>query len=578
MLILGKSDAKTQNRKCMEVAPKSYEKKMGTQAKKELGAYYTPYELTDILSAWAIQGVTDKVLEPSFGGCGFLKSAADRLQLLGSEHPQKQLYGCDIDNRAFDYLHEMFHEMVDLQHFKLANFLNLEAYDWPKFDVVIGNPPYLSYHKIDKELRSQAIVSISDQGLEVDLRSGIWVYFVALGLGHLESGGRIAWVLPGSFLHSNYSQIVRAYLFSRFRRIQAFNIKQRLFLGDNTDEQTIILLADGFENRPSSAKGDIPLEFCNDLDDLRGSVEEWKNGVESQWSCGAFHQALISKKPTKLLSKLCESNSIKLVGDLADIRTGLVAGDKKFLILTAEGAAQNGINRDVLTPVVSGFKSIKGLHYSRADYVADLYNGVRSLMVSLDNLDDADDSLSAYLSTYPEEKIRSVATYKKRTLWCRVDDKNVPDAFLPVINSVGPKLVLNRMGVNCTNTLYRVYLKGGMKKPQQKLMSISLLTTFSQISAECVGRISGSGALKHEPREAEKIQLLMPHDITIETINCTYEKIDKLLRKGDASAANNLADQFILNAAGQEIEDKEMTNLRNCLRYIREHRNVGCKA
>jgi len=46
--------------------------------KKQYGIFYTPKRVTDILCKWAIRSKTDKVLEPSFGGCKFIESS-DRL-------------------------------------------------------------------------------------------------------------------------------------------------------------------------------------------------------------------------------------------------------------------------------------------------------------------------------------------------------------------------------------------------------------------------------------------------------------------------------------------------------------------
>ena len=76
--------------------------------KKRLGAFYTPEALTDVICEWAIASSDARVLEPSFGGCGFLKSAAERFRLLGSTNPQLNLYGCDIDSYAFEHLSNTF--------------------------------------------------------------------------------------------------------------------------------------------------------------------------------------------------------------------------------------------------------------------------------------------------------------------------------------------------------------------------------------------------------------------------------------------------------------------------------------
>ena len=68
--------------------------------KKTYGAFYTPEEITKALSDWALRDGSETVLEPSFGGCGFLKSLSERLQFQGAESIN-QIYSCDIDQQAF---------------------------------------------------------------------------------------------------------------------------------------------------------------------------------------------------------------------------------------------------------------------------------------------------------------------------------------------------------------------------------------------------------------------------------------------------------------------------------------------
>ncbi len=47
---------------------------------KALGAYYTDSQVADFLVWWAVRNVTDTVLDPSFGGGVFLRSACKRLR------------------------------------------------------------------------------------------------------------------------------------------------------------------------------------------------------------------------------------------------------------------------------------------------------------------------------------------------------------------------------------------------------------------------------------------------------------------------------------------------------------------
>ena|ERR1700733_10812577 len=72
--------------------------------RRQIGAYYTPSSVAEILCSWAITEASGLVLEPSFGGCEFLDSSIQRLEQIGCTQPEKQIFGCDIDSQAFEHL------------------------------------------------------------------------------------------------------------------------------------------------------------------------------------------------------------------------------------------------------------------------------------------------------------------------------------------------------------------------------------------------------------------------------------------------------------------------------------------
>ena len=63
---------------------------------KSRGAYYTDRAVADFLVRWAVRGPADTVLDPSFGGGVFLRSAAERVEGLGG-HPARQVFGVELD-------------------------------------------------------------------------------------------------------------------------------------------------------------------------------------------------------------------------------------------------------------------------------------------------------------------------------------------------------------------------------------------------------------------------------------------------------------------------------------------------
>jgi adenine-specific DNA-methyltransferase len=175
--------------------------------RRKIGAYYTPKTVTDALSEWAIRNAGDVVLEPGFGGCGFLESSANRLKALGCVEPSAQLHGCDVDNHAFHVLHRRLGLTRLREHFVLGDFLGQEsdAFGGKRFDVVLGNPPYIRHHYIIGEQKALAR-ALRDRMLpSLSLQASTWAFFVLHACEFLKVGGRVAWLLPSSFMHAYYA-------------------------------------------------------------------------------------------------------------------------------------------------------------------------------------------------------------------------------------------------------------------------------------------------------------------------------------------------------------------------------------
>lgn len=548
-------------------------------SKKRLGAFYTPSALSEILCEWAITETNELILEPSFGGCGFLKSAAERFKSLGSSNPQLNLYGCDVDPRAFEHLSNTFGELVDLSHYEKCNFLKFNGKDdWPlEFDGVLGNPPYLPYRHIDCSAKEIARAVLERRGISLDLRSSLWAYFVALGLHYLKLKGRMVWVLPGSFLQANYSKYLRSALAQRFSRIQAFLIHERLFLYEGTEEQTVVLLAAGYLGGPERKNvSDIGLSSCKNLPELRNKIVHWDTEEgEPEAFCGSSVIDYVESDVQSLLDDISKLNDCHRFGEYADIRIGLVTGDNKFFAIDQSTAKKHKLSLPSLTPILTKFAYSPGLNFTVSDHHQILDRNLRCLLVSADKPDTTDDALRRYLKLFPQDKIGTLSTFKKRKVWCKPDDERPPHAFFPVMHHLGPRLVLNEAGMNCTNTLHRAYLKSKLSISQRQLLTLSMLSTYSQISAEIVGRKYGAGVLKHEPREAEEILILMPESAHWNSIGKIFRQVDGLSRRGQADDARFVVDQFLLKPLYGKKFDRVRKQLDDCLMSIRarRHRN-----
>jgi len=549
---------------------------LDSRRKKDLGAFYTHQGLTDLICAWSVQAPDATVLEPSFGGCGFLRSTHDRLTKIGSSSSVNQIFGCDIDTNAFLLLADVFEQPVDLTRYHEGDFLDQQfPSSWPKaFDAVVGNPPYLPYRKIDVIRRETVLSQLNNLGLNLDRRASLWAYFVALSVPYTATGGRAAWVLPSSFLYANFSNGLRKFVAENFEDVRAFELKERQFLLEGTEEKTVVLLCKGkLEYRQGHVCSDIPLDQCAGVKDLQAAIQKWDEGrAKSVSHCGTSVFDSLSERPKHMVARLRANPVCKPLGDFLRVRIGLVTGNNAFFLLSDDEREALNLDPSELQSVLPRFQFAQGMQFSQLDHSKLLENGGKGYLVSEDDLDESSDSIKAYLARYPQSEIDKCSTFKKRPIWCRTDDEAVPDAFFPVMQHNGPRLVLNQSGINCTNSVHRVYFKPALTKIQQKMVALSLLSTFSQISAEACGRSYGSGALKHEPREAEKIEVLMP-ELHPKTVSAAFTRVDRMLRDGNLEEVRQFVDQLILGAIEQQDLASSTVLLRSGLKQLRFHRH-----
>ncbi|WP_461141247.1 N-6 DNA methylase [Spirosoma pomorum] len=519
--------------------------KRNVTSKKRHGVFYTPDLASRLLAKWAIRSQDDLVLEPSFGGCGFLQAAKDRLTALAAEAPERQLYGCDIDPNAFKALVALLDGPYDPRHFRAKDYLTMSKDNLPAEGVgaIIGNPPYVSWHNMLPAQRRAAKV-IDPKGT-LKGNASLWAYFVLHSLNFLHTNGRMAWILPGSFLYADYSPTLRHIISQRFTRSIAILLEQRLFISEGTEESSVILLCEGFRD---ATEGNMHLTSVQSLDDLAMTIDNWSVGQEVgvQWDQQAS-RILAPQIAIELYTALEHHPQIKRLGEVAKIKIGSVTGDNNFFVLSADGAKELDIPSEALQPIVARFLHCKGLRVTLTDLADVAADGQRCLLLTTSTKNAHHKAIQSYIETYPKDHIPLNRTFKKRRYWYQIEDKLVPDAFFSCVRSKGPVLILNEAQTTCTNTIYRVWFQQSLPVSVHKQVAVSLQSTFSLFSAELEGRTFGTGSLKLEPSEASRLAVLLPDENVDASV--AFNKMDACLRKGEADAARQIADQFLLDNA-----------------------------
>lgn len=516
-----------------------YRRDFDRQYRRSHGIYYTPKPLAAAIVEWLIRSEADTLLEPSFGGCCFLEAAFTRLRSLGCVNPLAQAAGCDVDPAAFRALQTLGTTPRPAKHFLSQDFLSVRPTDFAvtQFDCLLGNPPFTRHHRIAPEVKGAIAALHSPNGIRLARTAGLWAHFVAHGLSFLRPQGRIGVVLPRSFLFADYAEPLRVALRTRFARSLIVRLTYPVFASEDTEERGLIVLAEGFGSYDHCSEriedANCELEVIENISAFGSEPGKGSRVHRSIWHTGAAYKALGSAPVTRTL------------GELVRLDIGVVTGANRIFVVSQQAVEASGLPTDILKPVIARTSHLRGLSFTSADHDALLARGVPGWLLVPSQLGVRHGPIRRYFAQVSRKDRRSICWFKKREKWYTPTVGESPHALLTYMNRCGPRLVLLETDATCTNTLHRVWFTRD-QEINRKLVSISLITSYSQLSAEIYGRPYGGGVLKIEPKGARLLSIVLPRDLKNETISCVFDECDALVRIGAVDDATALADDFLL--------------------------------
>lgn len=192
--------------------------------KKINGAFFTPKLVTDYIVSETVNNPTQKICDPSCGCGAFLISAA---KFIAEKYNkpivaviEENLFGIDIADYSVQRAKILLTLLAlknneDKQeiHFNLKTGDSLSI-DWEKefntkFDVIIGNPPYVKFQDLKNDLRVKlgADWKILNTG-----NFNLYFAFFELGIKIMKKDGILAYITPNNYFTSLAAVPLRKYL------------------------------------------------------------------------------------------------------------------------------------------------------------------------------------------------------------------------------------------------------------------------------------------------------------------------------------------------------------------------------
>jgi adenine-specific DNA-methyltransferase len=498
--------------------------------KKESGSYYTPPLLADFI-AYHLFGDTSEysfaksinVLEPSAGD-GVFFDALFNNQFFKNRFkklPKMRLTAVEYDPVAYDILKDRtqnYESKSNTVEYINNDYLKFQQNNQQKFDLIIGNPPYIKSSTLTKEQVEICESIHKASNLSSKKIKNIWTSFLVGGVQSLSSEGVLCFVLPAELLQVIYAKEIRDYLKDEFEKIEIFTFNELVFA--DIEQDAIILFC--------SKKGKEGVSFYH-VDKLqqleepsyvpdhsnvhRKTLDKWTNYI-------------LSDGELRFLDGLRQDLKLEPIKSYCSAVVGVVTAANSFFIVNDDLVKAKSLS-DISKPMLQkGLHRASGVELTKADLqnVAEL--GIPTNFLAFEN--ESQKNFSSALKDYIREgEAQSFHTRYKMLLrdnWYYVPSVWVSEGFFTKRSSLFPRMYINTAEALVTDSFYRIKMNDNYNI---KDLVFSFHNTLSFIYAELEGRYYGGGVLELMPNEYKTLPVPFVKKVSAKQL----KRFDTLLRR-----------------------------------------------
>jgi len=252
-----------------------------SNAGKSGGEYFTPQEVSELLTRIALVGKTEvnKVYDPACGSGSLLLQSA---KILGKDNVRQGFFGQEINITTYNlcrinmFLHDVGFDMFDIAHGDTLT--DPEHWDDEPFEVIVSNPPYSIRWDGDANPILINDPRFSPAGVLAP-KSKADLAFIMHSLAWLATNGTASIVcFPGVMYRGGAEKKLRQYLIDNNYIDAIIQLPENLFFG--TSIATCIMVLKKSKSENSTFFIDASKEFIKITNNNKLTEENIKNIVE----------------------------------------------------------------------------------------------------------------------------------------------------------------------------------------------------------------------------------------------------------------------------------------------------------
>lgn len=498
-------------------------------AEKLRGGFYTPKPIAEFILRWGINGNKDyDILEPSCGDGVFLE------QLKMNKLKYNSITAIESDE-----IEAQKADKIDLKNKQIINddFHTYCNSTLQKFDLIIGNPPYIRYQFFDRNQQIQAGDIFIKAGLTYSKLTNAWVSFV-IGSSLLlkDKGGKIGFVLPAEILQVSYAQQLRTFLAQFYNKVNIISFEKLVF--PNIQQEVVLLLCEKNNSKEHNIEH-IELKDASELQNLDLTrLKSPKKRIDFKSNKWTFY--FLQQDEIDFLETIAQKRNIPTIGKYAKVEVGITTGSNDFFTVPLTTVEEFDLQH-YAKPMVGRSVQVNSVVFNKKDWENNKFSKAKSHLLVFPKKQDLD-PLNGAVKYIAEGEIQGINKgYKTgiREDWFVVPSLKISEALFIRRNNLYPRLIINEAKAFTTDTMHRVFLK-----PETNLnaFTASYYNSLSLAFTEICGRSHGGGVLEMMPNETERV--LLPYHINNEALLLLID--EKIRNKTNIEEIVKITNEVIL--------------------------------
>jgi adenine-specific DNA-methyltransferase len=509
-------------------------KKDSTEQKLR-GAYYTPLQLANAMVRLFASENISKVLEPSCGDGVFLDSLAEN----GLLHKIKELTAIEIEAAEAEKVKKRYaaSKSITILHEDFFDFYK-RCYGREKYDLILGNPPYIRYQYLTENQRDIQSQILRDHGMKSNKLINAWVCFLVACVQMLADNGKIAFVIPAEILQVAYAEDLRLFLSNQLSHITLITFEKLVF--PEIEQEVLVFIGEkgGEENGIRIVE----------MNDLRGfdTLDLHRNGyqklhhVKEKWI-----KYFLSVDEIKSIQNIRADNRFVKFSDYGLINVGITTGNNDYFSINKKTEDLFDL-QSVTLPLIGRSSHAHGIYFTESDWQANVMANKKAMLISFPEIpfEDYPELHKKYIKKGENAEKHKGYKCSIRDRWYSVPSIWIPDAFFLRRNNLYPKFVLNKCRAVSTDTMHRMKFNEGVDAEN---VLLSYYNSISFAFTEICGRSYGGGVLEILPGEMGSIVLPKVEGIDPVFRTSLLERVDTIVRTdGNIELALDMVDKELL--------------------------------